>query len=155
MKLYKYYRPVDYAFANFEKEVLCFNAVSNFSDQMEGAYKMISNVELEGETEVDKMINRAYHALAREMSTVYTDAIRFQYRILSMTDRRDYRYMWNAYAQNGEGFCLEYECADVGQVADGSGFIRYLNQKMADGVFEDAKSTEEDLHKQIWNILFS
>lgn len=64
-------------------------------------------------TEMDRIVNSANGSMARIISEKYTDFIRFRYRVLSVTDSALYKYMWNEYAQNGKGFCLEYKSDEL------------------------------------------
>lgn len=165
MKIYKYYGPCEYAFESFEKEQVCFNAMRNFRDKMEGTYKMIPNAEAVSESADDEHLrrvsNRIPKAIADRFSGVNTELIRFRCRILSTTDSMQYRYMWKEYAENATGFCLEYDSEDLAKVSYRYGYVRYAEDKEPDGIFggladgEDLDSKAEEFWVQAMNILFT
>lgn len=147
MKVYKYYSPLDYAFENFDSNQICFNAISNFSDPMEGKYEMISTVDITG-SEIARIVNNAFRSFAKDFSEKHTELIRFKYRILSMADGANYRYMWDNYACDGTGFCLEYDFDTINKLSDTCGFIDYKKYKTPDCIF-DGKNDNEDVEDGI------
>lgn len=153
MKVYKYYPPVEYAFRSFEEQIVCFNSMANFTDELEGNYKMVSRPE-PAITEMDGIVNSATGSMARIISEKYTEFIRFIFRVLSVTDSALYKYMWNEYAQNGSGFCLEYESNELERYSYRWGEINYKDFKEPDGIFQDNFKTG-DFCKMVDDILFT
>ena len=136
MKLYKYYRPAEYAFKSLKDQTVCFNSMANFTDPMEGRYKMISEPE-PANNEIERIANNATHSLADRIGNDYTDLIRFKFRVLSVTDDCSYSYMWKEYAENGAGFCVEYDSDDLEKCSDAGARMNYTDVKDPNGVFQN------------------
>ena len=110
--------------------------MANFTDELEGNYKMVSRPE-PAITEMDGIVNSATGSMARIISEKYTEFISFIFRVLSVTDSALYKYMWNEYAQNGSGFCLEYESNELERYSYRWGEINYKDFKEPDGIFQN------------------
>ena len=108
--IYKYYKDGSgHAISNFQKGVICFSHAAVFEDKKEANAAFAEEISLKGtplETDETKTI-------AEQIAKV-----RFRYRIFCACQNLDEEYLWEKYAENEKGFCLEYDENDFRRISD-------------------------------------
>lgn len=143
--LYKYYPIVDYALNSLDREEVCFNSMRAFNDKQEGLFHMEARES--GFYNLDER-------LAERIGAEYSERIIFQYRVLSLTTKCNMKYMWENYAQNGSGFCIEYRCQDLISISTDADKIKYSSKKEPNAYFEDPIQML-DWDRELCKILFT
>lgn len=143
MFLYKYYPCKDYCFYNLAQEELSYNTLANFleDDKNEGKIKIESNIDYEKKQ--DYIIERLTHGLVDRVQNMVDDSIYGFIRVLCLTNSWDYKYMWENYANNGAGFCIEYKYNDIANISDALAPVNYYDNIDNVLIFEDKKAREE------------
>lgn len=143
--LYKYYPIVEYALASLEREEVCFNSMKAFNDDQEGKFHMAAR---------ESGVYDLHEKLAERIGEEYSEKIIFQYRILSLTTKFNMKYMWEKYAQNGTGFCIEYQYQDLINISTDVDKIEYFSEKEPNAYFEDSIHML-DWNRELCKILFT
>jgi len=143
--LYKYYPIVNYALNSLAREDVCFNSMSAFNDIQEGKFSMAAR---------EAGPFQLKEKLAARIAEDYSDLIIFKVRVLSLTKSCDMNYMWENYAKNGTGFCIEYKYQNLQDISTDLKKIDYCNDKTPNAYFEDTIS-ELDFSREVQKILFT
>lgn len=143
--LYKYYPIRDYSINNLINEEVCFNSMNEFNDTLEGKYNVVAK---------EKGVYNIGELLAERLGKEYSSYIIFNYRVLSLTIGYDFKYMWENYAENGTGFCIEYKYQDLLNISDDVESITYYNRKEPDMYLEE-KMNQLDLKERVKKVLFT
>lgn len=143
--LYKYYPIVDYALQSLKNEEVCFNSMRAFRDKREGKFHMAAK---------EPGLFGLNEKVAGWLSVEYSDRIIGQIRVLSLTKKYNMKYMWEKYANNGAGFCIEYKCQDLLQISTDISEILYSDENGLNAYFEDSLN-DESFSKAVREILFT
>ena len=127
--LYKYYPIIDYALQSLKNEEVCFNSMRAFEDKREGEFHMAAK-----EPGLFELNDKVSNWLSEE----YSDRIIGQIRVLSLTKKCNMRYMWEKYAGNGTGFCIEYKHQDLLRISTDVQEIFYSDENRPNAYFEDS-----------------
>lgn len=75
------------------------------------------------------------------------------YRILCLTRSKDQEYMWNNYAGDKTGFCIEYERENLKSISSIMREMTYESKKIPNSYFEDSLDRNK-FEREIDNVLF-
>ena len=143
--LYKYYPIVDYALQNLKNEKVCFNSMRTFNDKREGEFHMTAKEP--GSFELNDKISNW-------LSEEYSDRIIGQIRVLSLTKKCNMRYMWEKYAGDGTGFCIEYKYQDLLRISTDVQEVCYSDENRPNLYFEDPLDNKI-FEKSVREVLFT
>lgn len=142
--LYKYYPIIDYALQSLKNEEVCFNSMRAFEDKSEGEFHMAAK-----EPGIFELNEKVSNWLSEEFS----DRIIGQIRVLSLTKKYNIKYMWEKYAANGTGFCIEYKYQDLLQISTDINEVLYSDKNSPHAYFEDSLD-DLSFSKAVCEILF-
>lgn len=153
MFLYKYYPCKKYSFNNLAKEQVTFNTLINYldDDKNEGNLNVVSKKQDDMKNECEKRLSEA---LVKRTQEMINDTIYGFVRVLCLTDSCDYKYMWENYANDGKGFCVEYEYNNINKISNSLNNINYISSADESIYFEDTLSIQQ-FNEIINKILFN